>query len=237
MKTLRTALVVPALLLSACAFAQTHGSGASREETRDVPDFNGVQVSHGLKAQVTVGPKSVRISGDEKLVGLVRTEVEDGKLVVRVDKSSWPRRSSGVRLTISSPRVTSVGASGGSEVEAEATSSETFTAEASGGAEVSVRNVDTKRLTVEASGGSEVTVKGRATRAEMDASGGSEVHAKELSLQSLEVDASGGSQVDANPTDRIEADISGGSTVHVDSAPSQRDVSSSGGSQVVFSKK
>ena len=124
MQTLRTALVVPTLLLSLCAFAE----GATREETRDVPDFSGVEVSHGLKAQVTVGPKSVRISGDEKRVGQVRTEVVDGKLVVRMEKTSWfgSSNSKGVHVTISTPKLTSVEASGGAEVEAEATAAETF---------------------------------------------------------------------------------------------------------------
>jgi hypothetical protein len=237
MKILRTALVVPALLLSACAFAQTAGPGTSREETREVPDFNGVYVSHGLRAQVTVGPKSVRISGDEELMGLVRTEVEDGKLMVRVDRSGWPRRSSGVRLTISSPQLTSVSASGGAKVEAQATAAEAFTAKASGGSDLSVRNVDARRLNVEASGGAEVTLKGRADKAQVELSGGSAVHARELTLKSLEVEASGGARVEANPTDRIEAELSGGSSVHVDSAPAQREVSASGGSRVVFSKK
>ncbi len=233
MQTLRTALVVPTLLLSLCAFAE----GAAREETRDVPDFNGVEVSHGLKAQVTVGPKSVRISGDEKRVGQVRTEVVDGKLVVRVEKSSgWGSSSKGVRLTISTPKLTSVEASGGSAVDAEATPADSFSVDSSGGSDVSVRNVDAKQLKVGISGGGSVTLKGRADTLQVEASGGSDMHGKELSLQSLNVEASGGSEVEANPSERIEADLSGGSTVHVDSAPAQRNVSASGGAQIIYKK-
>ncbi|MFL5347572.1 MAG: head GIN domain-containing protein [Hyalangium sp.] len=234
MQTLRTALVVPTLLLSLCAFAE----GATREETRDVPDFNGVEVSHGMKAKVTIGPKSVRISGDEKQVSQVRTEVVDGKLVFRVEKGSWWGSSSkGLHLTISTPKLTSVGASGGADVDAEATAADTFSVDSSGGSDVSVRNLDAKKVKVEISGGGEVTLKGRADTLNVDASGGSQVHGKELSLKSLDVDASGGAGVEANPSERIEAELSGGSTVHVDSAPNQRDVSTSGGAQVVFSKK
>ncbi len=235
MMTLRVALIVPTLLLSTVAFAEEAGTGA----TRDVPDFDGVQVSNGLAAKVTVGPKSVRISGDEKQVSLVRTEVVDGKLVVRMEKKGWfnSHSSKGITVTISSPKVTSLEASGGAEIDGEATAAETFEAGASGGAEVSVRNVDAKKLKVDVSGGAEVKVKGRADKADMDASGGAEIHAQELSLKELNVDASGGCTVEANPTERITADISGGSSVHVDSAPSQREVSSSGGARVVFSKK
>jgi hypothetical protein len=184
-----------------------------------------------------VGPKSVRITGDEKQVSQIRTEVVDGKLVVRMEKSSWFNSSRGIQVTISNPKVTSVEASGGADVDAEASPTENFLAEASGGADVSVRNLDVKRLKVEASGGGEATVKGRADMADMEASGGAEVHAQDLSLKSLNVDASGGSTVKANPTGRIVAEASGGSSVHVDSAPAQREVSSSGGGSVVFSRK
>ena len=233
MQTLRTALVVPTLLVSLCAFAE-----GAREENRDVPDFNGVEVSHGLKAQVTIGPKSVRISGDEKRVAQVRTEVVDGKLVVRVEKNAgWGSSSKGIHVTISTPKLTSVEASGGAEVDAEATPADTFSIDSSGGSDVSVRNLDAKKLKVGVSGGGGVTLKGRADALNLEASGGAEVHGKELSLKSLDVDASGGAEVEANPTDRIEAELSGGSSVHVNSNPAQREVSTSGGAEVVYKKQ
>lgn len=235
MKTLRVALIVPTLLLSAAAFAEDPGKGS----VRDVPDFDGVEVSNGLSAKVTVGPKSVRITGDEQQVSQVRTEVVNGKLVVKMEKKGWFGSNSGrgIQVIISSPKVTSLEASGGADIDAEAAATENFLAEASGGGDVSVHNLDVKKLKVDVSGGAEVTVKGRAELADMEASGGAEIHARELSLKTLNVEASGGCEVEANPTDSISADVSGGSSVHVDSAPAQREVSSSGGAKVVFRKK
>lgn len=235
MKSLRATLIVPLLLLPAAALAHEAGAGTAR----DVPDFHGVQVGSGLKAHVTVGPKSVRISGDEEQVKWVRTEVVGGKLVVGLAKRSWFTTPSfrGLQVTISSPQVTSVEASGGAELDAEASATDTFWAEASGGAELSVRNLEVKKLKVEVSGGAEVTVKGRAEAAQVEASGGAELHARELSLKSLSVEASGGGSVAANPTEHLVVAASGGSSVHVDSAPTQRTLSTSGGSKVVFSKQ
>ena len=237
MTSLRASLFVPALLLSACAFAQVSGNGVAREETREVADFTGVEVGSGLSAKVTVGPKSVRISGDENLVGLVRTEVDDSTLEISLEKGSRVKGTSKLHITISSPKVTSVSASGGAVVEAEASAARNFAAAASGGGEVDVRNLDAKALAVEASGGAQVKVKGRADALAVEASGGSKVHAQELSVKTMAVDASGGSVVKANPSESIAAELSAGSTVHVDSSPSQRAVSASGGSEVVFSKR
>ena len=84
MKTLRTALAVPMLLLATTVFAEPPNTGA----TREVGDFNGVEVRNGISAKVTAGPKSVRISGDEKRVSQVRTEVVDGKLAGAADPRS-----------------------------------------------------------------------------------------------------------------------------------------------------
>ncbi|KFE68509.1 head GIN domain-containing protein [Hyalangium minutum] len=235
MKTLRIALAVPTLLLATASFAEPSDTGA----TREVADFNGVEVSNGISAKVKVGPKSVRISGDEKRVGQVRTEVVDGKLVVQMEKKSWfgGGSSKGIEVTISNPQVTSVSASGGASIDAEASAANTFSAEASGGAVISVRNVDAKKVEVEVSGGGEATLKGRADTVDVEASGGAVVNAQELSHKSLDVEASGGTVVNANPTDRIEADLSGGCVVNVASAPAQREVESSGGSVVHYSKK
>ena len=235
MKTLRIALAVPTLLLATTVFAEAPNTGA----TREVADFNGVEVSQGIKATVKVGPKSVRISGDEKRVSQVRTEVVDGKLEVKMEKKSWfgSSNSKGIEVTISSPQVTSVGASGGASVEAEASATETFSAEASGGGAVTVRNVDAKKLKVEVSGGAEATLKGRADTVVVDASGGAVVNAQDVSHKTLKVDGSGGVVVNASPSDRLEADVSGGVVVNVDSSPAQREVSTSGGSTVHFRKK
>lgn len=235
MKTLRIALAVPTLLLATTVFAESPNTGA----TREVGDFSGVEVSNGISAKVTVGPKSVRISGDEKRIGEVRTEVVDGKLVVSMEKKGWFGGSSskGIQVTISNPQVTSLEASGGSRIEAEATATDTFSAEASGGAEVSVRGLDAKTVKVEVSGGGEAMLKGRADTVDVEASGGAVVNAQDLSHKALKVDASGGTVVNASPTDSLDADMSGGCVLNVDSAPAQRNVDSSGGSTVHYRKK
>ncbi|MDC0711929.1 DUF2807 domain-containing protein [Stigmatella sp. ncwal1] len=222
MKTLRAVPLLPVLCLSFGALAQ--------EQTREVDDFQGVSVSSGIKARVSVGPKSVRISGDEEAVARVRTSVDDGNLVVTMGKG----RGGGVLLTISSPEVTHVEAASGASVEAQASATPTFTIEASGGAEVSVNSLDSAKVEVDASGGAEVTLKGRADLLQVEASGGSEIHGQALHLKALEAEASGGTRVKANPSERVEAEASGGSSIHVDTQPTQRHVSTSGGSKVLF---
>lgn len=227
----RTALALPFVLLSACAFAQTRGNGVHKEEARQVGDFQRVHVGSGLKATVTPGPTSVKVSGDEDLLALVETRVEDGELEVGLKRGTWNFRGD-VHITISSPKVVAVEASGGGSVDAQATAQSRFQAEASGGGTVKVRGVDSGKVEAEASGGGTVTLRGHADVLKAEASGGGEVHADELEVATLEVEASGGGTVEAGPTKRVSGELSGGSVVHLSRAPAERDVETSGGAEV-----
>jgi hypothetical protein len=228
---LRSLLLPVALLVSTPVFAQ----GAAAGQT-DVPDFRGVAVGHGIRAEVKPGAKSVRLEGDKDDVARVKLEVKDGVLTTQVEKSSWffSRGPKNVRLYVTNPRVESVSASGGAHVEAEATRSDTFAAAASGGAELDIRGVDTKKLEVAASGGSEVELQGRTGEMEIRGSGGSVIEAEQVQAESLDVSASGGTRVEAAPERSLTGSLSGGSTVKAARKPQSVQVNSSGGSQVLY---
>lgn len=233
--------LVSFLALSAGAHAQTHeGLGrapAPQGEARNVPDFDGVAVSHGIKAEVKVGPKSVRLEGPEDLLARVKLQVEDGILVTKVEKQGLFSnfRGGGVRLYVSNPTVKSVSASGGSHIDAEATRTDEFSAEASGGAVATVRGVDARAVDAEASGGSRVTLSGRAQELDAEASGGAVVRALDVQgVKTLQAEASGGSRVEADASDNVSGEASGGSVIQLVSRPGKSDVDTSGGSKVVY---
>lgn len=230
-------------LLAACCLATTaciaHAEDATKSssqgagETRQVEDFHGVSVSHGMRAEVKVGPKSVRLEGSPENLSRIHLEVEDGILTTNVDRKGWGGLNGRVKLIVSSPRIDHVEASGGARMDAEATASGAFGAEASGGAVVTVRGVDAKKVDAEASGGSEITLTGRATQLDAEASGGSQVHAQKLQgLDQLEVEASGGSIVEADAPSQVSGDASGGSTIRLSKRPQSSNVDVSGGSRI-----
>ncbi|MFP2932689.1 head GIN domain-containing protein [Pyxidicoccus sp. 3LG] len=243
MTTARISLLASFLMLSACAQAQAQerkeDTASQQGEVRDVPDFDGVAVTSGIKAEVKVGPKSVRLEGPSDLLARVKLKVKDGMLVTEVERegifSSF--RGSKVRLYVSNPRVESVSASGGSHIDADATDTDEFDAEASGGAVVSVRGVDARKVDAEASGGSRVTLSGRAQQMDAEASGGAVVNAMEVrGLKTLDAEASGGSRVEADVSDSVTGDASGGSIIQLVSRPGRSDVDTSGGSKVTYDK-
>lgn len=229
---LRSLLLPVALLVSVPALAQD----AAKGNTIEVPDFRGVAVSHGIRAEVKVGPKSVRLEGNKDDLARVKLEVKDGVLTTQVEKSSMfsSKGLKDVRLYVTSPRVESVAASGGSDVDAEATRVDTFEVAASGGSEVDVTKVDSQKFVAAASGGSELNLEGRAGELKIVGSGGSIIEANKLRTESLHVTASGGTRVENSPERSIEGLMSGGSMVKASKKPASVQVNSSGGSQVQY---
>ncbi|WP_342377674.1 DUF2807 domain-containing protein [Myxococcus stipitatus] len=235
MKTARMTLLVPMLMFASASFADD----SRTSETREVSDFHSVAVGQGLKAQVKVGPKSVRLEGPADKLSKLRLVVKDGQLTTEMDRGNFFKGMQNGRVTlyISSPRVEGVSASGGSHVEAEASASEDFSAEASGGAALTIRDINSDKLDIEASGGSVVNLSGRARDMEVEASGGTIIKAMDVKgVKRLEVEASGGSQLEADPSEKLSVEASGGSTIQCATRPPRTEVKANGGSRVVYTK-
>src|SRR5260370_23136453 len=111
-----------AALVVSLAVGHTRGSGTIKEETRQVGDFSGVSVGSGIRATVSIGPKtSVVLTGDDNLLSMIKLEVVDGKLTTRVDYNEGIHPSQPIRLTVVTPHLTSAEPSGGGSPTADPT--------------------------------------------------------------------------------------------------------------------
>lgn len=211
-------------LVSAAAFART--------EERDVPDFDGLQVASGIRATVEIGPRRpVRVEADDEILPLLEIRVEDGALRVGFKPDTRFHGEHRVSVSIQTPRLRAVAASGGSVVRATMTRAEESALEASGGSELHLRGVDANHLAIQGSGGSVVEVDGRAATLDLQISGGTRLLGPNLCLKDVVVQASGGSQGELRADGRIRGSLSGGSELHVRGGAKAK-VAASGGSAV-----
>src|SRR5713226_7838844 len=224
-----------AALVVSLAVGHTRGSGTIKEETRQVGDFSGVSVGSGIRATVSIGPKtSVVLTGDDNLLSMIKLEVVDGKLTTRVDYNEGIHPSQPIRLTVVTPHLTSAEASGGASLTADATPGPKFVASASGGSKVSVKGVDSKQMFARVSGGGTISISGSVKRFETKLSGGAGLKAQDVPAEALRVSASGGSRVYAQVSSELSARLSGGATVHLKGNPSKREIDTSGGSKIYY---
>ncbi|MBN1205438.1 MAG: DUF2807 domain-containing protein [Myxococcaceae bacterium] len=213
---MRTKLMLTAALTMALVgCGDIQGNGDIVEQELVVGRFSGISLAEGLQGDITVGPEaSVKIRGDSNLLEYIRLELQGSVLTSSV--------SSGLGLLPSQPIVVTVITPSLAEVKA------------SNGTDMSVSGLDAEELTVKAGVRSGVSVSGSARRLTLVASGDSEVQAGELLTEVASVEVSGGSGVTVHVTQEISGAASGGSTITVRGSPPQRNLPTSGGSQVHF---
>src|SRR5262245_10016056 len=109
------------------------GSGVRSEEDRPVAEFHAIDLETCANVKVEVGPTpSLHISGDDNLLPLVETKVENGVLTVDVHESC--RFRCGLELAITTPAL------------------ERFVIEGSGDVQIQGLAADQLKLAIEGSG-------------------------------------------------------------------------------------
>lgn len=225
-------LVASLVCLSGCN--SIRGSGVPTTETRDISDFSEVEVSGGVDLEVTLGPTSFTIEGDDNIVPLYSSKVVDGRLTIRrtTPESVNPRLKISVRVT--TPSLSRLDASGGTTVVLKGVAAPKFRANLSGGVDLRAMDLDIDSLELAGSGGASVSVSGRTQSETLKLSGGVHVSGKGLETKRLALEASGGSEVEATAYESVTGVLSGGVDVEVSGNPARKQVRTSGGSAVKY---
>jgi len=148
---------VSCVMLAGCS---TAGSGDLITEQRSVASFEAVDVSGGIDLQLIVDPgasPAVAVTFDDNLIDRVRTEVEDGVLIIEAT-GSWRISGGGRFVSVVVSNLEELAASGGSDVVGTG-ELKALTLEASGGSDVDLGNLATERMIIDISGGSDVVVR------------------------------------------------------------------------------
>ena len=211
------------------------GSGILKEETRQVGEFHAVDVGSALRAIVAIGPKAgLVLSGDDNLLPLVKTEVRDGKLVAWVDSPTGIQPNQPLTLTITTPNLDEIDASGAARLSVKAGEAKTFRVKANGAAVAELGGVATEAIDIDASGASQVTIEGKAKAVTINASGTSQIKTRGVFAESVKLDASGASQVETSASGSASGTASGASSIVVQGQPQARKISTSGAAHVNY---
>lgn len=192
-------------------FRGVRGSGNVVTEKRVLTGFTGVEVGRGFQVEIVAGREfSVEVEGDDNLLPLVTTEVNDGVLSIDTEKRCSTRTS--IRLRISAPDIDKLSTSGG--------------------ATVNLTGIKNSNLSVESSGGSKVILAGETANFKVEISGGAKILSENLSVVDATIDGSGGSYVEVRASGELRSDISGGSRVAYCGTPASIVTNKSGGARV-----
>jgi len=235
----RSPVVVPllavALVVTACDLAVVEGSGQAQTESREVTAFSKVYVADAMKAVVSEGPATVRVTGDGNLLQYVETRVEDGVLTVSVRDWVTLLPTQDLVVRVYTPELIAVSASGASTISAQAASTaERFAVEASGASHVEVTGLVSPVLDARASGASNLVLSGISRALELELSGASTGCLTGLSTDTARVILSGASNARIVASTSVAGDLSGASDLDVAGDPDERSVHLSGGSSIAY---
>ena len=216
-----TGMAVVLLLVSACGFIPTRGSGDLVTETREVSGFDAVQFSGAGDVEIIQdGTESITIETDDDVMEHVTTEVRGGTLYVGLDfdgpTSIIPTE---MNVTLHVESLNEIGASGAWDVTAESLETGSLDANISGAGSIRIDTLTADDLTVDVSGAGEVEIGGEVSSARVSLSGAGKYHAGDLQSETTSIDISGAGEATVWATETLDVEVSGAGEVDYYGSP------------------
>jgi putative autotransporter adhesin-like protein len=195
--------------IDSCSNLNTvQGSGVSKAEVRQVPEFTRIQVDSSADVVAHVGgPTSLKVTTDDNLLPFMVTEVRDGTLVITTRSGSYSFRS-GLKIEVATPSLLGVEIDGSSDVIVDGLAGPSFSATISGSG------------SIHASGATDQLA------AEVDGSG--DLRLFDLEAKNAKVDISGSGDAQITATEGLTASISGSGDIRYRGNPRLNGLSMSG---------
>ena len=202
--------------------------------TYDVPDFDGLDVSAGIKVMYETGvPTSVEVENRKGDFDDIIVEVDDGDLVLkRPRKFGWGGNRAPYTVTVGVLSLSEVEVSSGAHVEGSGLTGEDASIEASSGAHVDITGIAVGEIEIDSSSGSHIEAAGSCAELEAEASSGSTIRAEDLQCTSVSADVSSGASIRAYATDRVSGEASSGGSIRVEGGATNVTADESSGGSV-----
>jgi hypothetical protein len=170
----------------------TRGSGVVKAETRQIGAFSSVDVSGAYEVEI-VCQKSpgIVIEGDDNILPLVKTYVENNTLYVRSEHGFNVKQPIKVRITTADLQGVS----------------------SSGASNITLEGVKNEQLVIETTGASKIDAAGETRSLEIESSGASKVDVRDLRAERVKVSLSGAGYANVYASEEVNAHVSGASSV------------------------
>ena len=178
---------------------QITGSGLEGQDHRMPDAFDRIQIEGSMDVDVEVGPAlAVVLEGDDNLLSYVRTEVQDGNLLVRMKPGSYRTRHK-LRVSITTPELRGVGLSGSGDVR--------------------VTGIAASKFRFDLSGSGDAVLQGATEDLRVRVSGSGDIQARGVDAHEVEVRIEGAGDVDVSASGDLYAEISGSGDVSYEGRP------------------
>jgi hypothetical protein len=203
--------------VAGCSGSQSQtfrGSGHVVTERRSLAPFDRVELEG--EGRLIIGPDApagLEVRTDDNLVGLVDTDVVDGRLVIGMRPNSDLEPSDGLTYRVSCGRLSELRLSGSGAIEVRDCPAGNLTVRLDGSGTVRVEGVDATLVDAQIGGSGTIRAVGRSNRVKASVAGSGTFDGNELRARDVEATIPGSGQVVVWATDTLHADISGSGSV------------------------
>lgn len=221
-----------ALVLSACE--KVTGEGPVVTENRSLTNFSGVDLRMNASVIYKQAPNyKVEVSGQENILDRLITEIENGKLVVRMKNDVRLRRHEEITVTVHSPELSRLRVSGSGKITATGlVNAADMEMDISGSGDIYLADLVAAKLDANVSGSGNIDiVSGRIPEEKLRISGSGDIDLSNVLADEVTTTTSGSGNIKVNVVEQLRVTISGSGNVYYKGQPSIS-VSTSGSGKV-----
>ena len=229
--------------IALCTIAVTNaqkikGNGNIVTIERSTDDYDAIAVSGWFNVILVDGQEGkLSIEGDENLLEYIKTEVKEGKLVIKVKKgynlqpSSW-KKDGGIYVTVPVESVNEVTLSGSGDIVGKKTiSASEFSTNMSGSGDITL-DVESKTVSASMSGSGDINLSGTTEVFDVQISGSGDIEAYDLIADTVDASISGSADIKVTANKMLKARVSGSGDIHYRGDATKLDTKSSGSGDI-----
>jgi len=209
------------LSVTACNASITTGSGNLITETREVSNFDSIDLSGSGEVIVTQGGgESLTIETDDNVMEHVKAEVNGGTLNLGFEDGLTAIAPTRLIFTVGVDDLTGLSISGSGDIESDRIETGRLDATISGSGDVQITDLTSDEVKARISGSGEIDLAGEAAAQDITIGGSGKYRAGDLRSESAEVNIGGSGDATVWVTETLFADISGSGSVDYYGQPS-----------------
>ncbi|WP_299528748.1 head GIN domain-containing protein [Ulvibacterium sp.] len=212
------------------------GNGNTVTIERSTGDYDAIAVSGWFDVNLVDGNEGeLTLKGEDNLLEYIKTEVKNGKLVIKTEKgvnlkpSKW---NEGIVITVPVESVSSISLSGSGDIVGKTTiKASSFETAMSGSGDITL-SVEANSINASMSGSGDIRLKGKADEFDVSVSGSGDVEAYSLEAENVEATVSGSANIQVTANQRLRARVSGSGDIEYRGNPEKIDTKTSGSGDI-----
>jgi Putative auto-transporter adhesin, head GIN domain len=223
-------LSIAGLALALAALAPLTANAGT--EQRTVAEFDAIALGGSFNLDVSQGTTaSVTVSADDKLLPLIETVVDNGRLEVRWKRGTqtWGWKHGDVKVTVVTPKLRGLSTAGSGDIQLQAFNTPALKLSIAGSGNAVLSALTTDDLGVTVAGSGDVKGAGKATKVAISIAGSGDVKLMEMKSDDATVKISGSGSATINAIKTLAVSIAGsGDVVYSGEASVKSSVAGSG---------